>query len=265
LYAPFRIAVKYLRYYLTSSNGKGHGIHSPFVFEFITKVLNDVSIYPAYTIIEARRQQLLQNGRVIEVDDFGAGSVTGTTKKRSIASIARNAAKPPKFARLLFRITQYYTPGHILELGTSLGISAAYMAKGHPAAALITCEGAASIAAVAKQNFADLGLDNILVSCGNFDTTLPLLLQDNNAIDLVFIDGNHRKLPTVRYFEQLLPVLRYPGIIIFDDIHWSREMEEAWEAIKNHPAVMLTVDLFFIGIVFFNTDFKVKQHFVIRF
>lgn len=265
MYSPLQLAARYIRYYFTASSGKGHGIHSPFVFNFITKLLNDKKHYAAYQKIENLRRHLLKDDRMLQVDDFGAGSVTGNKKQRKVAAIAKSAAKPQKLGQLLFRIVQYYKPGYIVELGTSLGLSAAYLAMGNPAAMLITCEGAGAIAAVARENFSALGISNAEIKEGNFDTGLPQLLQNSPAVDLAFIDGNHRLEPTLRYFEQLLPKMGNTGIIILDDIHWSKEMEAAWETIKKHPASMLSIDLFFIGLVFFSPDFKIKQHFVIRF
>jgi predicted O-methyltransferase YrrM len=208
---------------------------------------------------------LLHNETVIEVEDYGAGSVISKTNERSIASIARHAAKSKKWAQLLFRIVNFYQPQTILELGTSLGISTAYMAMANPQARIITAEGSAAIAAQAKRNFQSLQCNNIQQVTGNFDDTLPGILSANPQLDLAFIDGNHRYEPTVRYFNQLLPHLNANSILIFDDIHWSAGMEQAWEAVKENQSVMLTIDLFFIGLVFFNDQFKVKQHFTIRF
>ena len=265
MYSASRLATKFIRYYITASNGKGHGVHSPFVFDFITHVLNDKRKFNAYAAIENCRNHLLADNRLLEIEDFGAGSFTGNKKQRTVSGIAKNAAKPKKLGQLLFRITHYYQPVSMIELGTSLGLSAAYLAMGNPAARLITCEGAAAVATVARENFSLLGMQHIETIEGNFDETLPVVLKSLKGIDLAFIDGNHRAVPTLRYFEQLLQKINRPGILIFDDIHWSKEMEAAWHEIKNHPGVMLTIDLFFIGLVFFNSDFKVKQHFVIRF
>jgi predicted O-methyltransferase YrrM len=265
MYSKLQLATKYLKYYLTASNGKGHGIHSPFVFDFITKVLNDEREFYAYKSVSQLKSRLETDGEIVEVQDFGAGSVAGNYKQRSISSIAKNAAKPGKYGRLLFRIASYYKPSVTIELGTSLGLSAAYLAMGNTNGKVITCEGAPAIAAMAKKNFQSLDITNINVVEGNFDETLPVLLQHTPQVDLAFVDGNHRKAPTLRYFEQLLGKAHPQSIFIFDDIHWSEDMEAAWEDIKNHPRVMLTIDLFFIGLVFFRTDFKVKQHFVIRF
>ncbi|MEO6316960.1 MAG: class I SAM-dependent methyltransferase [Chitinophagaceae bacterium] len=265
MYSPFRLAAKFIRYYITASNGKGHGIHSPFVFDFVTRVLNDKRKFSAYHKIEGCRSKLLSDRRLLDIDDFGAGNASGARKHRTVQEIAKNAAKSKKFGQLLFRIAHYYQPACIVELGTSLGLSAAYLALGHPAAKLITCEGAASVAAVASENFASLNIANIKIINGNFDDTLPPLLQDLENIDLAFIDGNHRRIPTLSYFKKLQSKTGRPGMLIFDDIHWSKEMEAAWQEIKNDPDVMLTIDLFFVGLVCYSAAFKRKQHFVIRF
>ena len=265
MYSAPQLAVKYARYYLTAANGKGHGIHSPFVYNFIRDVLNDKKKYPAYDLVEGRREMMLHDKRVLEIEDFGAGSVTGNKRQRTVQSIARNALKKPKLARLLFRIVQYYQPAIMIELGTSLGITAAYLALGNPAGKLVTCEGARSVGTVAEENFTTLKIPNISLETGNFDDTLPLVFSKHGNIDFAFVDGNHRAAPTMRYFEQLLQSSNRPAILIFDDIHWSAEMESAWQQIKTHPASMLTIDLFFLGLVFLNDNFKVKQDFVIRF
>jgi len=265
LYSSLRLAAKYGRYYITASNGKGHGVHSPFVYDFIVHVLNDRRSFYAYSKIEDLRNRLLLDERILEVQDFGAGSVTGQTKNRSVAAITRSAAKSKKLAQLLFRIVNYYQPQTIVELGTSLGISAAYMAMGNIAAKLVSLEGAAAVAEVAKENFSSLHITGIETVIGNFDNTLSLALDKLDGIDMAFVDGNHRAAPTLRYFEWLLQKARRPAILVFDDIHWSADMEAAWDSIKKHPDVFLTVDLFFLGLVFLNDDFKVKQNFVIRF
>jgi len=265
VYSPFHLTKKYCTYYLTASNGKGHGIHSPFVYDFVKNVLNDRRNFYAYDQVEALRKQLLHDKSVIEVEDFGAGSTVSKTNQRSIASIARHAAKSKKWAQLLFRIVNYYQPKTILELGTSLGISTSYMAMANTNARIITAEGSAAIAGRAQKNFRALQLSSIQQVTGNFDNTLAGIIAGEPSLDMAFIDGNHRYEPTVRYFNQLLPSLHADSMVIFDDIHWSADMEKAWEEVKEHRSVRLSIDLFFIGLVFFSDQFKVKQHFTIRF
>jgi predicted O-methyltransferase YrrM len=265
LYSNLQLAKKFLHYWITASNGKGHGVHSPFVFDFITNVLNDRRRFYSYQMIEALRGKLSNDHRVIEVIDYGAGSAKGNTTQRKVRDIVRNAAKPAKYGRLLFRIAEYYECKQILELGTSLGISTAYLASANHAADVITLEGAPEIAALARRHFEELELNNIKVADGNFDETLDPVLTKSEPLDLVFFDGNHRYEPTLRYFNRCLKSSHENSIFIFDDIHWSEEMEQAWADMKSNPKVMCTIDLFFIGIILFKESFKQKQDFLIRY
>ncbi len=91
-------------------------------------------------------------------------------------------------------------------------------------------------------------------------TPIPIL---NTKYSLLFIDGNHQKEATLAYFEKLLPTVHNDSVMIFDDIHWSKGMEEAWEIIKQHSEVRVTIDTFQWGLVFFRRE-QEKEHFVIR-
>ncbi len=265
MYSKPELALNYLKYYLSSSNGKGHGTHSPFIFHFITRILNNKTNYPDYDLVENLRNQLSKDKRSLDIEDLGAGSTITKASKRTIAAIAKNAAKPKKYGQLLFRMVREYSPATIIELGTSLGITTSYLSLAKPDAALVTMEGASSVADIAKENFKNAGLNNIELVKGNFDDTLTEVLNRFSTIDFVFIDGNHRQIPTESYFKKFLTKVNSNTILIFDDIHWSKEMENAWKTIKDHPGVTCTIDLFFIGIVFFRKEFMAKQHFVIRF
>lgn len=265
MYSISQLARKYIRYYFTAANGKGHGVHSPFVFDFIKFIKNDRQQYESSAPIEQCRKRLLRNSQLIEVQDFGAGSTVIKTKQRRVDAIAASSLKPAKFGQLFYRIVRSYRPATIIELGTSFGISTAYMATANSKAHVYSLEGAPAIAEIAQQNFDLLGIQNIQLIQGDFAHTLPALLSSLDKVDLAYVDGNHRKIPTLDYFTQLLSKSHENSIIIFDDIHWSAEMETAWEIIKAQETVTLSIDLFFIGIVFFKKDFKVKQHFILRF
>ncbi len=265
MYSSIQLVFKYLKYRFTASNGKGHGVHSPFVFDFITNVLNDKRSFDCFQPIESLRSELKRNNSEINVPDFGAGSRMQLNNKRKISAIANSSLKPKKYSRLLFRIVQYYKPATIVELGTSLGITTSYLACANPQASIITMEGAPEVAGIAKTNFNKLHLSNIKIVEGNFDETLSSVVGQLPTIDFAFIDGNHRKEPTLNYFYQLLKISRPSSILVFDDIHWSAEMEEAWNEIKQHPSITLTIDLFFIGIVFFRAEQKIKQDFIISY
>lgn len=266
MYSSFQIAKKYLHYFITAKSRNGHGIHSPFVFDFIINVLNDTIKYDCYNKIEALRQQLFNDHTMIEIEDFGAGSVLMQGKKRRrISALAKSSMKNKKFGQLFFRMVKYYKPETIIELGTSFGITTSYLACANEKAKVNTLEGSKEIAKIALQNFDKLNLKNINLTEGNFDMTFLKTLATLDKVDFAFVDGNHRKKPTLDYFYELVQKAFNTSIFIFDDINWSMEMQESWKQIQAHPSVTLTVDLFFIGIVFFNPDFKVKQHFTIRF
>lgn len=265
MYSPFQLATRYARYFLTASNGKGHGVHSPFVFDFITHVIHGQKPAAQYHQIETLRSALLQDATTVMVEDFGAGSRTNTRSRRVVKKIAATSLKPRKYSQLLHRMVRHYQPQTILEIGTSLGITTSYLAIAAPSAQVITMEGATEIAAIAARNFKSLGIENIRQVKGNFDHTLPVLLSDIGKIDFAFIDGNHRYEPTLDYFRQVLERSGNETIIILDDIYWSREMEQAWEWVKAHPAVRLTIDLFAIGIVVLRKEVLHKQHFRIRY
>lgn len=252
----------YLRFWLRSGNA--HGLHSPFVFGLYTTVIRHDGEFGPYEAIEARRTHLLASDTKISVTDLGAGSHTGGGQLRRVAAIARTAAKPPHLAQLLFRLVNHFRPATILELGTSLGLTTAYLAAADSRHRVITFEGCPNVANVAKETFAELGLKNVQTVIGNLDNTLtPTLAALPGPVDFVFFDGNHRYEPTLRYFEQCLTRHHDESVFVLDDIHWSAEMEQAWEAIKAHPAVMLTVDLFYVGLVFFRKN-QPKQHFSLR-
>ena len=265
MYSKLQLAKKYLHYLFTASNGSGHGIHSPFVYDFIKNVLRDKEQYACYKPIELVRKKLYENEQVIEVQDQGAGSAVIKTTRRAVKDIAHTSLKSKRYAQLLFRIAKRYSPRTIIELGTSLGITTSYLASTSPPVTVYTLEGATTIASIASAIFIEQGFNNIVLTTGDFDSTMPAILSRIQEVDMAFIDGNHRKEPTLRYFNQLKAYSTNSTIMIFDDIHWSSEMEEAWSLIKADPAVTLSIDLFFLGLIFFRKDFKSTQHFTIRF
>ncbi len=253
---------KYLKYYFTAKTK--YSIHSPFVYDLLTNTIQNENRYYCYGAIERLRELLLQDHTKIKRTDFGAGSLKNNATKQSISSIAKNAAKPFKYASLIFRLANKFQPKTILELGTSLGISTCYLSFAKQNATIITIEGCPETAAIAAQNFKKIKLQNIEQVIGNFDTVLPNELTKIKKLDFAFIDGNHHEKPTHDYFNQFIPYTHNNTVLIFDDIHWSKGMENAWAEIKNDKRVTLTIDLFFIGIVFFNTNFT-KENFIIKY
>jgi predicted O-methyltransferase YrrM len=249
----------YLRYRLTAKTA--NDLHSPFVFQFFNNVINDQTPYYGFDLIESLRAKHLLDSKSIEVLDYGARS---GKRKMKVSRIAAHSVKPKKYGQLLFRIANEFKCKNIIELGTSLGISTLYLSFPDSKSEVITLEGSPEIAALAKMNFDKLKRKNIKLIEGEFSVTLPKALHLLETIDLVYFDGNHRKEPTLSYFNQCLSHINENSIFIFDDIYWSKEMNEAWKTIQSHPAVTTTIDLFQLGIVFFRSGMA-KQNFVIKF
>lgn len=264
-YGILKMACSYLGYYFSAANSKGHGTHSPFLFDFITKVLNGKADAEAISKIESLRFKLLQDASLLEVDDFGAGSHSLNINRRSVAKIAATSLKSPKYAQLIYRMVRHYQPDCILELGTSLGLTTAYMAFANPKARVFSIEGASSIASRAADHLNSLGVNNVRLIQGRFADCLPQILEQSGPISLAFIDGHHSLRPTLEYFRSLSRVAAPACILIFDDIHWSPDMEAAWRQIKQEPGISMTIDLFFMGIAVINPDIKHPQHVSIRY
>ncbi|MEZ5013903.1 MAG: class I SAM-dependent methyltransferase [Chitinophagales bacterium] len=257
------MVLRYMRYRMRA--GTAYDVHSPHVYTFIHDILEDSRHFYAFDEIEQLRHALLADKRTVHVTDFGAGSRVLHADTRSIRSIARNTLITPKFGRLLFYLVDQMQPARILEMGTSLGISTLYLAKAAEHAHVITLEGSTAIAQVAEQNFERSGVSNIRCITGEFLETLPVALQQLGTVDLAFIDGNHRKEPTLSYFEAILPYTHEQTLFVFDDIHWSKDMEGAWNTICAHPKTTCTLDLFFKGIVYVDHSFREKQHFTLSY
>jgi predicted O-methyltransferase YrrM len=255
--------LKYFFQFLLASKNE-HALHSPFVFDLYTKIIKDSKTYKIFDKIEKLRKKLLKNYTVIEITDFGAGSKIYKNNFREIRQIAKSAEKAPRFGRLLFRLIQHFKPRTVFDLGTSLGITTLYESKAYDSAKVYTFEGCPETAKIAKENFDELNCKNIEIIIGNLDKTLPQQLNNVERVDFAFFDANHRYEPTIRYFEMCLEKATEESLFVFDDIHWSDEMHEAWDYISKHPKVMISIDLFFIGLVFFRKN-QPKQHFILRY
>jgi predicted O-methyltransferase YrrM len=256
-----RFAKDYLLHRLRAKNR--HGVHSPFVYRLIDNVIYDFSDKKVYAEVENIRETLLNDTRIITVTDLGAGSHVNNNRQKKITDIAHNALKPPKLAQLLYRLTADLKPRNIIELGTCLGITTLYLQRAQPAAKVYTMEGCPETARIAQETFAKGNVKNIKPVTGNFDDTLRGVINELNQLDLVFVDGNHQKDATLKYFEWCLPKVHENTLLIFDDIYWSTGMKEAWTQIKAHPQVTVTIDLFWIGLVLFKPG-QAKEDFIVK-
>ncbi|WP_420573603.1 O-methyltransferase [Kordia sp.] len=246
----------YFRFLTKSTNQ--HGVHSPFMYDLVTKCFYDASSKEIYKTLQQYRFDLLQDDTTIEVKDFGAGSRVFSSNKRKVSAIAKNAGITKKRAQLLTRLISYLNIKTCLELGTSLGIGTIAMKE---ADKVFTLEGCPETAQIAQKQFKKHNTKNIEIHVAPFEKSLTSFAR--NTYDLIYFDGNHQKEATLQYFEQLLETAHNDSVFIFDDIHWSKEMTEAWEIIKNRPEVTVTIDTFFWGFVFFRKE-QVKEHFIVR-
>jgi predicted O-methyltransferase YrrM len=251
----------YLKFLWNSKNE--HAVHSPFVFNLVTKCFYDKKPKAEYEVLKNYRNSLLKNKNTIEVTDFGAGSKVFKSNTRQIAKIAKTAGITPKRAELLFRITNYFQSAVILEIGTSLGLATSALALGNPKASITTLEGCPNTANQCQLQLQKFNINNVKSVVTEFSSYFSTSHFPLSTSNLIYFDGNHSKKATLDYFDLLLPTITNDSVWIFDDIHWSPEMGNAWEIIQQHPKVTVTIDTFQWGLVFFRRE-QPKEHFVIR-
>ena len=260
----FWLAKNYL-VYLAKAKTR-YKVHSPFVFDLVENVLKDKTEYPGYRKIETYKKNISRSKTIIETVDFGARSEDKqyTSSMEKVGDIVKRRSQRKQQARLLYRLSRYFQPRNILEFGTAAGISTAYIKAPVPESKMISMEGCASLAEVASNNLKKLKINSVEISTGNFDVILPNALMKFGKLDFVFFDGNHRREPTLNYFNQCVELAHEDTLFIFDDIHWSPGMDKAWETIKKDPRVTISVDIFWFGLVFFRKGIP-KQDFIIKY
>jgi cephalosporin hydroxylase len=210
--------------------------------------------------IEALRKSLNSSSQEIKVTDYGAGSPSdnltqeemrrGLTKTITVSE-ACSYSKPYFWALMLSKLVGEFKPSSCIELGTCLGLSAAYQAAAlrlSGKGSLTTLEGAESFAMLESEHLKQLGLENATVVSGRFQDNLDRVLKEKAPIDFAFIDGHHDEEATLTYFAQFIPYLSKQSVIIFDDISWSDGMRRAWSKIEKSDLVKISVNLRTIGI-----------------
>jgi len=250
---------QYILFLIKSTNQ--HGVHSPFVYNLVTKCFYDKTFFVDYKKLRKYRAVLLKSKSTIEVTDLGAGSKVSKNNTRAISNIAKHVGSTKRRTVLLYRLVNYFKSENILELGTSLGIATQALSLGNPNAKITTIEGCPNLSKFSKESFKQQGLENIEVLNGDFAGIIQNL--KSTTYDLIFFDGNHQKDDTLSYFETLVSTTHNDTIFIFDDIYWSKGMTEAWKTIKEHPKVTVTIDTFYWGFVIFRKE-QVKEHFTVR-
>ena len=257
-------ATKYLKYILFSRYRNGHGVHSPFVYDLVSRVFRNKTDPDIVCYIEKVRKRLISDRRSIIVKDLCSGSEKLETNLRKVSDIARYSSVPVKYGVLLSNLAAEFGKPLIVESGTSFGINTMYLAASCPDTIVYTIDDCPSTAEIAKQNFNKAELYNIKIFTGSLDEFLPEITNTGINPGLVFIDGNHQREPVVNYFNRIAKISDNKTVIIIDDIYYSREMEEAWNEIKQNEKVSITVDIFRLGIVFFREGIN-HNDYIIRY
>jgi len=260
----YHIVFNYLNYKILSRHRRGHGIHSPFVYNLITQVFRNKIDPVVVSNIENLRKEMLADNEVIKVTDYGSGSKHFKDGMRKISSIVKHSSVPEKYGKLLYKLAGEYGGQDIIELGTSLGISALYMAAGARGSTVHTIEGCPSVSRIARMNFEKAGFDNIKLYNGKFDEIISELKEKDITPGLVFIDGDHRKDALLKYFDTLSNMCHEKSVVVIDDIHRSAEMASGWEEIKKMKKVSITIDIHRMGIAFFRKGIA-KFDYIIRY
>ena len=328
--AIYRVG-SYLRHCLTARHTGGHGIHSPYLFEWVRLVMRDENNYYAWEKIEKVRERMLADTREVEFVDYGAGignresengnresgigspkmgirkresgvgsresengnreSGVGSPKtkignreardRRKVSDIAKRSLAKKKYAQMLARLVNWLGDGQlamgdgrlaigdgrlamgdgqliVVELGTSLGVTTAYMAAMDKRNKVITYEGCPAVAEIAKENWKALGIKNI--DCRVGEITADMLDRDLERVDVAFIDANHTYAGTRAYFNVLAEKVHAKSVVVVDDIHYNKEMEKAWHEICEDERVTSTMDLYQMGLVFFDKDYWKRDY-----
>lgn len=255
---------KYIEYLIYSGHRKGHGVHSPFIFDLVSNHFRNKTPGNVVLSIEKIRRRLEADMRVININDLGAGQTINKQKTRKVSEKARYSSIPRKYGNLLYNLASHFGGEQIIELGTSFGISTMYMASADPETTVYTIEGCVECAAIAGDNFHEAGITNIVQYVGSFDSVLPGLSDKGLKPGLVFIDGNHRKEPVLKYFSILSDMSDENTVLVFDDIYYSAEMTEAWNEIRSSKNVSASIDIFRMGMIFFKSNIT-RNHYRIRY
>ena len=259
----FGLAWRYIKYRKVAKNR--FKIHSPFVYGFLENVFREKTSDEDINLLDSIYEELLESERVIETVDFGAKSGDNYSEYYiKLKDLVRKRSHPLKHLHIFYNLSKYIKPETMLEFGTAAGVSTMYLKKPLPESRMVTIEGCATLSSIAEENFIKAGLKNTEVVQGNFDVVIDDVIKKFDKLDFVFFDGNHRKEPTLEYFEKCMTKVHPGTVFLFDDIHWSKGMEQAWETIKADPRVSVTMDVFWFGFVFFRKGIA-KQDFIVKF
>ncbi len=252
-------AIHFIPHFLFSRRN-GHGAHSPFLYSLCEEVFYNDSGFYAFSRLSRIRKELLNSKESVIVEDLGAGSRAFRGPSRLVSDIAAKGISTTEQSQILYRLINVLRCKTCVELGSSLGMNTLYMAAVSNNVNVVSIEGSVALYDFARQLAGRNGFKNAEFIHGNFDDAFPKVLQKIERLDLLYIDGNHRYEPTLRYFEAALQKKHNDTVFVLDDIYWSTEMTKAWKKICEHPDVTLCVDCFYTGYVFFKKEIREKVY-----
>lgn len=197
---------------------RGHGIHSPFVFNLITKVIEEKTPYHIYDDIE-----LILKGMPLKQNELN------------------------KTNKLLFKLVNYFGSKRVLEIGSGYGINSLCLTAPSKDIKCISIEYSEKKYSLATEIYKKWDRKISLVST----TELPEITEKQ---DCIFIDlSNCNNLPP--NLNQYLSRLSYnKTFIIIKGIRTNKRHQMLWKSIKDMESRTVALDLFNIGIVFFDTS-----------
>jgi len=249
------IAFEYIKYRLNAKHL--HGIHSPFVYNFMKRAMSIQMNKEELKVIQDCISEIKENKTQIKVTDYGAKSKK-LKKNRTVKQIFRTSSSYGKNALLLYRISNYFKPKRILELGTSIGIGSLHLHLGAPEAKLTTIEGCPETYKIAEKNIGNRPIERINKTFYDYIKDL-----ENIKYDLIFIDGHHDGAALKYYIQLLEPHTHNDTIIILDDIRWSDSMNDTWSFLKREEKYHLSMDFFRMGVLSKRTQQR-KENFVLK-
>jgi predicted O-methyltransferase YrrM len=233
--------------------------HSPFLYDLYENVLKVERYFYDFEKLEHVRRKLLGSDQMIDFEDFGAGSKILKSEKRMVSDIAKHGISSNYQCRVLFNLINYIKPVRSLELGTSLGISALYMASARKTSQVDTVDANEQLSKIASQNAKELELPNIHFNINTFEKFV-IQITPPTVYDFLYIDGNHTYNATINTIEILQPFLSDTAVVMIDDIHWSEEMYQAWELLKSHRRVNSSIETQYFGLLFFDKKLPCIHH-----